>query len=73
MTTTTIHIECRAKTNTGKFVTLPKGTEIQASFQEIMDALTAGGNDIRLMARCPGAKNPAPYEIDASDLWLAVV
>jgi hypothetical protein len=73
MTTTTIHIECSAKTNTGRFVTLPEGTEIQASPREIMDLLNGqASNDIRLMARCPRAKNPAPYEIDASDLRLAV-
>lgn len=73
MKTTILKVECGAKTKTGKFAELPKGTEVQASPQEIMDPINVPGvNDVSLLARCPRAKNPAPYTIDASDLRLAI-
>lgn len=74
MDTTKLVVECSAKTVTGKFVTLPEGAEVQGSKREIVAAMNNAGQarSVRMMVRCPKAKNPAPYDIDLSDLWLAV-
>lgn len=74
MDTTKLTVECSAKTVAGKFVTLPEGAEVQGSKNEIVAALNSAGQarSVRMMVRCPRAKNPAPYDVDVSDLWLAV-
>lgn len=75
MNTTTLTVECSAKTTRGQWIALPEGAEVQASAQECIAAMNAApsrSGTVKFMVRCPRAKNPAPYEIDISDLWLAV-
>lgn len=57
---------------TGKPVSLPEGAEVQMSVAALKQELKSGATHIKLMVRCPGAKNAAPYMVDASDLWLMV-
>jgi hypothetical protein len=66
--------ECSATTKHGKSVGLPEGTEVDVTRADISSytAANPSATAMDLMARCPGAKNPAPYSVDISDLWLAV-
>lgn len=67
-------VECGAKTKHGRIVALPEGTEVPIT---IIEAYHWAGERpheswMELMCRCPGAKNPAPYFVDVSDLLLAL-
>lgn len=67
-------VECGAVTKHGRIVALPEGTEVPITSTEAYHwaARNPGKNDVELMCRCPGAKNPAPYFVDVSDLLLAL-
>lgn len=66
-------VECSAATKSGKFVTLPAGTEVHGSASSIREAISVPELvEFECMARSPKAKSPAFYRIDASDLWLAL-
>lgn len=64
---------CPAATLTGQIVTLPVGSQIQASLEMIQAEKArvdvAGLQPaVRVMVRCPGAKHSAPYNIDVDTL-----
>lgn len=72
MKTMTLTAECGALTMTDRPVALPVGAELQMTRDELKAQLQSREPYLKLMVRCPGAKNPAPYMVDASDLWLEV-
>jgi len=67
-------VECGAVTKHGRPVALPEGTEVPITSVEAYRwaAEHPRDNYMDLMCRCPGAKNPAPYRVDVSDLLLAL-
>lgn len=68
----TLTAECGALTMTNRPVALPAGAELQMTRAELKTELQSRAPYLKLVVRCPGAANPAPYMVDASDLWLEV-